>query len=64
MMRRVKDEHTRQSSTLQSELDALQGGSETSSQTRVMNGRITLMSDDSHKNSTFAQLAATPARHC
>jgi DNA repair exonuclease SbcCD ATPase subunit len=59
MMRRVKDEHTRQkqlSSSLQSELDALRNGSETSSRTRVVNGRITPLSDDSHENSMRTQL--------
>ena len=42
-MRRVKDEHTRQkqlNSALQGELDALRNGSETSSRTRVVNGRL------------------------
>lgn len=62
MMRRVKDEHTRQkqlNSSLQSELDALRNGSETSSRTRVVNGRITPLSDDSHENSLRAQLTET-----
>ena len=59
MMRRVKDEHTRQkqlNNTLQSELDALRSGSETSSRTRVVNGRITPLSDDSDENSLRVQL--------
>jgi chromosome segregation ATPase len=59
MMRIVKDEHNRQKSlnaSLQNELDALRNGSEASSRTRIVNGRMTPMSDDSHETSTRSQL--------
>jgi chromosome segregation ATPase len=60
MMRRVKEEHSRQkalNATLQAELDAIRPSSETSSRTRVVNGRITPMSDESHESTLRVQLA-------
>ena len=60
MMRRVKEEHTRQktiNATLQSELEASRPGSEMSSRTRLVNGRLTPMSDDGHSDALRVQLA-------
>lgn len=59
MMRRVKEEHTRQkalSASLQGELDSFRSNSEASSRTRVVNGRNTPLSDDSHDNTLRVQL--------
>lgn len=59
-MRRVKEEHTRQkalNASLQAELDAIRPSSETSSRTRVVNGRITPLSDEGHENTLRGQLA-------
>lgn len=56
-MRRVKEENQKQkaiNTALTSELDGIRSGSEASSRTRVVNGRITPLSDDSH-DSTLRQ---------
>lgn len=60
MMRRVKDEHSRQkalNASLQGELDGYRSGSEASSRTRIVNGRITPLSDDGHDNTIRSQLS-------
>lgn len=53
LMRRIKEEHVVQkknNAALQAELDGFRSGSESSSRTRIVNGRMTPLSDDSHSH--------------
>ncbi len=65
MCRKLREEQTRQKAlneTLQAELDTLRPSSEASSRTRVVNGRITPLSDEGHENSLKSQLAEAHRR--
>lgn len=59
MLRRIKEEHTKQKTlnqTLQAELDGSRSGSELGSRTRLVNGRMTPLSDDGHHDALRSQL--------
>jgi len=65
MCRKLREEQTRQKAlneSLQAELDSLRPASEASSRTRVVNGRITPLSDEGHENSLKNQLAEAHRR--